>query len=657
MFVCLQKIPSRRRNEWYAFHNDTSSDSDEFQFGDSDSGDHLAIINDMKGSVLNIIPSYLRRHMYPHQLDGFQFLWKNIAGATMVEDLKTSLPKGGSGCIISHAPGTGKSFLTIVFLLTFMKVHPTCRPVIIAPVTMLRAWGNELKRWEVNIPFHNLNDAELSGEENVTAASIIINHQQVGSSRENGKKKKKWDRDYKRMVKLYSWSKDKKSILGIGYNLFEKLTGEHRKGGTNGGETNIAGKFRKILLEQPGVLILDEGHTPRNHKTLLWKALTKVETGRRIILSGTPFQNNFDELYNTFCLVNPKFVERISVETCKSDAKSKKNLAKGRWDSLTSLIDKNGVDAVEKLRAMMDPFVHVHKGNILQESLPGLRDTLILLNPTEIQKKLLPKIPDNNNNIFEKGYLVSLVSVHPYLVSQHEEFSDQRSMLEQLEMSPEAGVKTQFVIEMVRLSNARDEKVLIFSEFIEPLNFLMKNLTCYFSWEEGKEVLYMDGKLEDKQRQSVINSFNAHNSKAKVLLASTKACSEGISLVGASRVVLLDVVWNPSVERQAISRAYRLGQKKFVYIYRLVMSGTVEIEKFQRQAKKDRISELVFCSPFDHLNGEDHKKSKLAKKNMSGDGDGDDEVLDAIVYHKNLSHIFEEILPQAKQSNVSSPKL
>ncbi|KAK1353067.1 hypothetical protein POM88_052905 [Heracleum sosnowskyi] len=74
----------------------------------------------------------------------------------------------------------------------------------------------------------------------------------------------------------------------------------------------------------------------------------------------------------------------------------------------------------------------------------------------------------------------------------------------------------------------------------------------------------MDGNLEAKQRQSFISSLNDLKSKVQVLLASIKACSEGINLVGASRVVLLDVVWNPSVERQAISRAraYRIGQKK-----------------------------------------------------------------------------------------------
>ncbi|KAI5669496.1 hypothetical protein M9H77_19349 [Catharanthus roseus] len=605
------KTPNRRRHEQFDSHYDDFSISYGFQFGDFPSGDHHTFI-DTEGPVFDLIPAVFRRQMYLHQLNGFQFLWKNIGGATLIEDIKTPLSEGGDGCIISHAPGTGKTYLTIVFLLTFMKVYPTCHPMIIAPLTMLRSWADEIKRWKIDIPFHNLNDPELSGEENTIASSIA---QRV----RNSKKDKKQDRDYKRMVKLYSWTKNR-SILGIGYNLFEKLAGDHRKG-------DHAEKFRKILLEMPSILILDEGHTPRNQNSLLWKALTKVKTGRRIILSGTPFQNNFDELYNTFCLVNPKFAEH--------GAKRKKNPAKGRWASLTNLIDKNADDALDELRAMMDPFVHVHKGTILQESLLGLRDTLVVLNPTDLQKKLLQRIP---NNVFEKVHLVSLISAHPSLVAEREEFSDHRSILEQVKMSPEAGVKTQFVIEIVRLSNARGEKVLIFSEYIDPLNFLMKQLTSHFSWEEGEQVLYMDGQLDEKQRQVVIHSLNTPNSEAKVLLASTKACCEGINLVGASRVVLLDVVWNPSVERQAISRAYRLGQKKFVYVYHLIMSGTMEIEKYQMQTKKDRLSELVFSSPAGH----NYCKSEIS----------DDKILEAMVNHKKLHHIFEKVLHQPKESNV-----
>ncbi|KAI5655818.1 hypothetical protein M9H77_33005 [Catharanthus roseus] len=203
---------------------------------------------------------------------------RHIAGATMIEDTRTPFPE---------------------------SVNPTCHPVIMAPLTMLRAWGNELKRWKVNIPFHNLNDPEFQD----------------------------------------------RSILGIEYDLFERLTSEHSEG-------DHFENFWKIL---PAILFLDEDHTPCNKKSQLWKALTKVKSGRRIILTGTPFQK----------------------------------------------------------------------------------------------------------------------------------------LLEKLETSLEAGVKTQFVIDIIPLGL-----------YVDLLKLLMEHLTSYFYREEGKHVLYMDGAMDEKQRQSVIHSLN-----------------------------------------------------------------------------------------------------------------------------------------------------
>ena len=151
-------------------------------------------------------------------------------------------------------------------------------------------------------------------------------------------------------------------------------------------------------------------------------------------------------------------------------------------------------------------------------------------------------------------------------------------------------------MELIRLSISLNEKVLIFSQYIPPLELLKDQIALAFAWEDGSEIMMIEGKIHQKVRQTVINGFNDPNSKIKVLLASTKCCSEGIHLTGASRVVLLDVVWNPSVERQAISRAYRLGQKKMVYTYHLMAAGTTEEEKYDRQVAKGRLAELVFLA-------------------------------------------------------------
>ncbi|CAK9173334.1 unnamed protein product [Ilex paraguariensis] len=595
------------------------------QYG-SKSSDHT------EGTVWDIIPG-IKESMYPHQREGFEFLWRNIAGEIRIEKLKQCLhidgsPIDGRGCIISHAPGTGKTRLTIVFLQTLMKRYPKCQPLIIAPLSMLRTWEYEFQKWNVDIPFHNLNKLEFSGQENATAMEI---HRQAGNS---GRRQ-----DSIRLGKLYSWTHDT-SILGISYGLFKQLVG----GGKNKG---IDEKIREILLKIPGVLVLDEGHTPRNDRSCIWKDLSKVETWRRIILSGTPFQNNFSELYNTLRLVNPNFDDWITSRSCGGSGKNlgwkRSNIARGKWASLTSSIGKNTDEKLKELKAMIEPFVHVYQGTILQENLPGLKDTLIILRPTDLQKSLLEKI-QRRKSYFKVEHCVSLITIHPSLLPksllEEEEFGAQRAQLEKLKLDPYAGVKTEFVIELVRLGKALDEKVLVFSQFLDPLAFIMERLKAHFDWSEGREVLYMHGSLDEKQRHSLISVFNDPTSEVRVLLASTKACSEGINLVGASRVVLLDVVWNPSVQRQAISRAYRLGQKKLVYIYHLI-AGTMEGEKFVRLVEKDRLSELVFTSM-----GRNNDEPEILPTVP------EDKILETMVQHRTLSHIFEKILYKPKESDL-----
>ncbi|XP_022896344.1 SNF2 domain-containing protein CLASSY 4-like [Olea europaea var. sylvestris] len=614
--------PSSGRQDRKYFYESHSCIFNENQFQDSACGNPSSSSIHEGDTVWDLIRG-TKSKLYPHQREGFEFMWRNIAGDIFIEKLRRQFSEDGKGCIISHAPGTGKTRLTIVFLQSFMKLYPTCRPVIIAPRGMLLTWEDEFRKWNVAIPFHNLNSLELSAEENAVSPEIIS---QVGC---HGR-----SQEYIRLIKFSSWVKGS-SILGVSYQLFEKLVGEHRKKGEHD-------QIWKLLLKLPDLLVLDEGHTPRNHQSRMWKALTKVATNRRIILSGTPFQNNFRELYNTLCLVNPKLMDKIDKisRSCKKGWREI-NGSRGKWTTSSKSIDKTMDDESTKLRTMIDPFVHVHKGSILQESLPGLRDSLVFLRPTELQKSLL-EIASKAKPFFHEVCLVSLISVHPSLVAKDEMFSAFKSEVQRIESTIDAGVKSKFVIKLIWLADALGERVLVFSTFINPLIFIKQQLEHHFSWKEGREVLYMDGQLEEHQRQNSICSFNDFSSEAKVLLASTRACSEGINLIGASRVVLLDTAWNPSVERQAISRAYRLGQKRVVHVYHLITSGTMEFRKYALQAQKDRISQLIFF-PTDGPPTCDSETSNIV---------AEDRVFEALVEDKSFSHIFEKIIHQPKASDL-----
>ncbi|KAF3634181.1 putative transcriptional regulator ATRX -like protein [Capsicum annuum] len=235
-----------------------------------------------------------------------------------------------------------------------------------------------------------------------------------------------------------------------------------------------------------------------------------------------------------------------------------------KWAFLSSSLEKNA----RELQDIISPLVHSCSENVKRVSLLGIRDTVVHVKPTYLQKELLKRIPENPGSFYEQN-LASLISVHPSLVEKRKEFSEFESRLKEIRcrLDPDIGVRMKFFVELIRLCGGTKERVIIFSQLLDPLNLIKEQLKSLFGWTLGREILYMDGKFDVKQQQISINSLNDPKSDVKVLLASTKACSEGISLIGATRVVFLNVLWNPSVEQQATSRAYRIGQKKTVHVY------------------------------------------------------------------------------------------
>ncbi|BFI24385.1 DNA repair and recombination protein RAD54 and RAD54-like protein [Marchantia polymorpha subsp. ruderalis] len=596
------------------------------------------------------LPPRIQNSMHPHQKDGFAFLWRNLAigegnNRTMREDRNT-------GCILSHAPGTGKTFLVIAFLQSYINNFPTCRPLIVAPKIMLRQWEKEFERWKSDISVYILNTARESGKR------LLQMHEDAGViNSKNLHLSSKRLLDTFRLAMLYEWSKNR-SVIIVSYNLFACLTDENRDHLSPEGEA-----VRKTLLEKPSLLILDEGHFPRNKGTRIRKSLMSVKTNVRILLSGTLFQNNFEELFNTLYLVRPGFVEGFAsfVPNCTDEdgqpnvkkfsdiedvTKEAEKIARKLFVEEVGLKIEQGQSSkarsddldygLERLGALTTEFVHHHTGGVL-EALPGLRDFAVILKPTQQQSsilELLQKYFHKPNQYLEREIAVSQTSIHPILVNTLEftrslgifnDFREQKlgasagsgsvtgpaSGLSKKEAKdPSDGVKTKFVFDLLCYSKPAKEKVLIFSQHLTPLELLAEMFVTQFRWRETYEYLKLDGQLSLDERAKIIEKFNNPSSEACVLLASTKACGEGVSLIGASRVVFLDVLWNPAVIKQAMSRAFRLGQKKIVYVYRLIASGTIEEHKYKKAIRKDWLSRSIFSAS----QGEGLKASEINRE-------------------------------------------
>ncbi|XP_058764637.1 SNF2 domain-containing protein CLASSY 2-like [Vicia villosa] len=555
-------------------------------------------------NVWELIPE-LKEQMHAHQKKAFEFLWRNIAGsmepALMKENSETS-----GGCVISHAPGAGKTFLIISFLVSYLKLFPGKRPLVLAPKTTLYTWRKEFKKWKIPVPVYLIH-ARQSSRDLTTLKSTIL----PGVPKPTSGVKHVLDC----INKIQKWNSHP-SVLVMGYTSFfslmrsEETKFEHRK------------YMAKALRENPGILILDEGHNPRSTKSRLRKCLMKVPTELRILLSGTLFQNNFCEYFNTLSLARPKFVHEVLHELDSKyrrngeimkkaphllEARARKFFLDNIEKKINSDIDEEKMFGLNLLRKMTTGFIDVYDSGNSSDTLPGLQIYTLLMNTNdeqhEIIQKLQKKMAKSSSYLLEVELLITLGSIHPWLIKTAAAcaakfFTDEElKKLETSKFDLRKGSKVRFVLSLISRV-VKNEKVLIFCHNLAPIRFLIELFEKYFQWQNGKEVLLLTGELDLFERGKVIDKFEDPRGSSKVLLASINACAEGISLTAASRVIFLDSEWNPSKTKQAIARAFRPGQQKMVYVYQLLTTGSMEEDKFRRTIWKEWISCMIFSQEF-----------------------------------------------------------
>ncbi|XP_057432003.1 SNF2 domain-containing protein CLASSY 2-like [Lotus japonicus] len=563
-------------------------------------GEPISIEND---SVWGYIPE-LGEKMLLHQKKAFEFLWQNIVGS-INPTLMEAQHENRGGCVISHAPGAGKTFLTIAFLVSYLKLFPNKKPLILAPKTTLYTWYQEFIKWKIPMPVYLIHSRRSQRNFSGNALSL------PGIPNPNEDVKHTLDC----LEKIQKWLAHP-SVLVMGYTSFLSLMHENSKYEHK--------KFMaKALRESPGILVLDEGHNPRSTKSSLRKWLMKVKTELRVLLSGTLFQNNFCEYFNTLCLARPRFVHEVLQELdpkyVKSEAENKApHLVESRARKF--FIDKIGVkidagnDNVEEkmqglnlLKKITSGFIDVYDSVNADSLLPGLQIYTLLMNNTEKQSEILQKLQKKMNRSggypLEVEFLITLVSIHPWLISTTKcakKFfsSSQLKQLEKCKFDLKIGSKVKFVLSLVFRVVKMKEKVLIFCRNLAPMWLLLELFERFFHWKAGTEILTLHGEQELFERGKVIDKFEDRCGASKVLLASISACAEGVSLTAASRVIFLDSEWNPSKTKQAIARAFRPGQDKVVYVYQLLAAGSFEEDKYRKTNWKDWVSRMIFSEDF-----------------------------------------------------------
>lgn len=499
-------------------------------------------------------PSALKSRLEKVRKEDFQKLEKttqpdNVQGGTLMEYQIQGLNWlyykwfTQSNAVLADEMGLGKTIQIIGFLATLIQDH-NCFPfLVVVPNSTCPNWRREIKRWAPGL-------------------RVVAYY----GSRES--------RDLAQRYELYpEGSKDLRCHVVV--TSYDAAADENCR------------KFFKSVPWQG--LIVDEGQRLKNDKNQLYSALSALKTPFKILLTGTPLQNNQRELFNLLHFLD--------------DTKNAAQLEEHFQD-----LNENNLG---ELHDMIRPyFLRRTKAQVLT-FLPPMSQIIVPVSMTIVQKKLyrtiMAKNPELMRQIFsadpgvkdkEKGSLSNILMqlrkclCHPFvynksiedknvdIASSHRNLVDASSKLKLLEL-------------LLPKLQERGHRVLIFSQFLDMLDMVEDFL-------DGMQLRYqrLDGQISSLVKQKRIDEFNAPNSALFAFLLSTRAGGVGINLATADTVIILDPDFNPHQDIQALSRAHRIGQNKKVLCFQLVTRDSAE-EKIMQIGKRKLALDHVLIQGMD----------------------------------------------------------
>lgn len=319
--------------------------------------------------------------------------------------------------------------------------------------------------------------------------------------------------------------------------------------------------------------ILDEAQYIKNPASRNAYSVKRIRSECRFALTGTPMENNLYELWSVYDFVLPGYLYSY-------------NRFNEKYVQPAS--GEDSYDTLSDLSRQIKPFILRRlKKDVLNE-LPEKVENTMLAELTEEQKKLyLAYLQDIrgeiNKEIEEAGFEKSRIRILAALTRLRQLCCHPSLFVENY--SGESG-KMQLLEEILQESIEGGHRILLFSQFTGMLQIIKKRL------EELKiSTLYLDGSTPVTERGYLVNSFN--DGIGKIFLISLKAGGTGLNLTGADTVIHYDPWWNPAVEEQATDRSYRIGQKKSVYVMKLVARGTIEEKILALQNRKRELIDAV----------------------------------------------------------------
>ncbi|XP_074276619.1 CHD3-type chromatin-remodeling factor PICKLE-like isoform X1 [Silene latifolia] len=473
--------------------------------------------------------------LHPYQLEGLNFLRFSWSKQTHV--------------ILADEMGLGKTIQSIAFLASLFEegVYPH---LVVAPLSTLRNWEREFATWAPQL-------------------NVIM---YVGSGQARA------------IIRQYEFYYPKKSISA-------KL--KKKKSGQISGESKhdrikfdvLLTSYEMINLDSASLkpikwecMVVDEGHRLKNKDSKLFLMLKQFSSKHRVLLTGTPLQNNLDELF-----VLMHFLDA------------------GKFGSLEEFQEEfqdiNQEEQISRLHKMLAPHLLRRVKKDVMKELPPKKELILRVELSSKQKEYYKAILTRNYGLLTRkgGGQISLINVvmelrklccHPYMLEGVEPvIQDSNESFKQL---LESSGKLQLLDKMMVKLKEQGHRVLIYSQFQNMLDILEDYMT-YKKWVYER----IDGKVSGAERQIRIDRYNAKSSSRFCFLLSTRAGGLGINLATADTVIIYDSDWNPHADLQAMARAHRLGQTNKVMIYRLVTRGSIEERMMQMTKKKMVLEHLV----------------------------------------------------------------
>ncbi|KAL9129191.1 MAG: hypothetical protein Q9217_002295 [Psora testacea] len=504
------------------------------------------------------IPGDVYPALFDYQKTGVQWLWELYSQQV--------------GGIVGDEMGLGKTIQVIAFLAGLHYSKMITKPIIVvAPATVMKQWVNEFHTWW---PPFRVSILHTSGSGMIDLGREAQGEDEMLSclpSTSNRKPLTKSQKSAKRIVDRV-------------------VQGGHVLVTTYSGLQSYAELLIPVAWEYA---ILDEGHKIRNPNTAITIYCKELRTANRVILSGTPMQNNLVELWSLFDFVFPmrlgtlvNFRQQFEIP-----------IRQGGYANASNLQVQTAMKCAETLKDTISPYLLQRFKADVASDLPKKSEQVLFCKLTKFQRGAyeeflasddLKAIMNGKRQILYGVDILRKICNHPDLV-EHKTLSIQPGY--NYGSGAKSG-KMQVVKALLELWKEQGHKTLLFAQHRIMLDILEK----FIKTMDGVKYRRMDGTTAIRTRQDLVDEFN-NNEDAHVFLLTTKVGGLGVNLTGADRVIIYDPDWNPSTDVQARERAWRLGQKREVMIYRLMTAGTIEEKIYHRQLFKQFLINKILRDP------------------------------------------------------------